>query len=222
MSDDEVLKRTSRGASVLLLVKHFRELSGDMNSKIAREILSQIESCVPVEGQPMTSACTDRMWSTYHKLRTSEDLRKKWSTYFQSSSAPANLKEYSLQTLQVLLDRALRYILSKRNTAGAKLKTESNNCDVSVREENVVRYMSGYVAVKLLKKYRKGSGHSKMKSKWKYFVKILEEMKSDEHLFDHQDTLDDYTKAWSEHIDRGGLCHVKPEVSSYTIQHAMF
>ena len=80
MSDDEVLKRTSRGASVLQLVKHFRELRGDMNSKTAREILSQIESCVPAEGQPMTSARTDRMWPTYHKLRISEDLHKKWST----------------------------------------------------------------------------------------------------------------------------------------------
>ena len=113
MSDDKVLKSTSRGASVFQLVKHFRELNGDINYKIASEILSRIESCVPAEGQPMTSACTDRMWSTYHKVRISEDLRKRWSTYFRRSSAPANLEQYSLQTLQVVLDRALQCCSSK-------------------------------------------------------------------------------------------------------------
>ena len=85
-----------------------------------------------------------------------------------------------------------------------------------MREENVLRYMSGYVAVKLLKKYRKGSANTKTKRKWKYFVRVLEEMKSDEQLLHFQDTLDDYTKKWSEHIDRGRLYHVKPEVSSYS------
>ena len=87
-----------------------------------------------------------------------------------------------------------------------------------MREENVLRYMSGYVAVKLLKKYRKGSANTKTKRKWKYFVRVLEEMKSDEQLLNFQDTLDDYItpRNGASTFDRGGLYHIKPEVSSYS------
>ena len=88
-----------------------------------------------------------------------------------------------------------------------------DDSNISEREENVVRYMSGYVAVKLLKKYRKGNASGAEKNKWRYFVRVLKEMKcEDQPVCD--DTLEDYTKAWSEQIDRGGLYHVKPEVST--------
>ena len=36
--------------------------------------------------------------------------------------------------------------------------------------------MSGYVAVKLMKKYRKGSSNKTLKKKWKYFVTVLQDM----------------------------------------------
>ena len=45
-------------------------------------------------------------------------------------------------------------------------------------------------------------------------MKVLEEMESDEQLLNCQDTVEDYTKAWSKHIDRGVLYHVKLEVST--------
>lgn len=71
--------------------------------------------------------------------------------------------------------------------------------------------MSGYIAVKLMKKYRKGSSNKTLKKKWKYFVSVLQDMESENQpLCD--DTIEDYSKAWSEHINKGGLYHVKPEV----------
>ena len=80
-----------------------------------------------------------------------------------------------------------------------------------VREENVVRYMSGYVAFHLLSKYRKSTSDPELQSKWKYFTSVLEGMKTKEEL-PCNDSIEDYSRMWSEHIDRGGLCHVKPEV----------
>ena len=73
--------------------------------------------------------------------------------------------------------------------------------------------MSGYVAVTLLKKYRKGKADSAMKNKWWYFVRVLNAMKCEDQPLCN-DTVEDYTKAWSEEIDRGSLYHVKPEVST--------
>ena len=40
---------------------------------------------------------------------------------------------------------------------------------------------------------------------------VLQSMKAEEELL-CEETVEDYSRAWSEHIDRGGLCHIKPEV----------
>ena len=124
---------------------------------------------------------------------------------------------YSRQSLQILLDRSFNHLIAERNStkAAATSKiTDESNINISKREENVVR--SGYVAVKLLKKYRKGNASSAVKNKWHYFVKILSEMKcKDQPLCN--DTVEDYTKAWSEQIDQGGLYHVKPEVTIHEL-----
>lgn len=42
------------------------------------------------------------------------------------------------------------------------------------------------------------------------FMRVLQEKESENQLL-CDDMIDDY-KLWSEHINRGGLYHVKPEV----------
>ena len=54
--------------------------------------------------------------------------------------------------------------------------------------------MSGYVAVTLLKKYRKGKADSAMKNKWRYFVRVLNAMKCEDQPLCN-DMVEDYTKA---------------------------
>lgn len=73
--------------------------------------------------------------------------------------------------------------------------------------------MSGYVAFHLSKKYGKATANSELRSKWRYFTHVLGRMKTEEQL-PCEDSIEDYSRAWSEHIDRGGLCHIKPEVST--------
>ena len=72
--------------------------------------------------------------------------------------------------------------------------------------------MAGYVTFDLLKKYREGTSNSELHSKWRYFMHVLEKMKAEEQL-QCEDNVEDYSRVWSEHIDRGGLCYIKPEVS---------
>lgn len=63
------------------------------------------------------------------------------------------------------------------------------------REENGVRYMAGYVAVKMKKKY----------PAYADFFKSIH-ISLDDGLID---TVQDYTKIWTEQVDRRGLFHVK-------------
>ena len=84
---------------------------------------------------------------------------------------------------------------------------------IPIGEENVIRYISGYVIIRLIKKYTKTTHNPQLQKKWELFLLVLRKMKAEEQLCSGN-SLDDYTRMWSDQIDRGGLYHVKPEVSS--------
>ena len=62
------------------------------------------------------------------------------------------------------------------------------------------------MAVSLLKEYRKPTKHPQLKVKWALFVHVLTEMKAVDQPGEPESMLD-YTKLWSDLIDRGGLYH---------------
>ena len=73
-------------------------------------------------------------------------------------------------------------------------------------ESNAVRYMSGYVAVSLLKKYRRPTKQPLVKEKRELFVQAVDQPGEPESVLE-------YTRLWSELIDRGGVYHIGDKVS---------
>lgn len=71
--------------------------------------------------------------------------------------------------------------------------------------------MAGYVAVKLLKRYRKKSKNSRIQIKRRLFVGVLKGMRADEQPGQPDSPLE-YTKLWSQMIDRGGLYNINDDV----------
>ena len=49
---------------------------------------------------------------------------------------------------------------------------------MSANKCNAIRYMAGYVAVKLLKKYRKAAKHPRLQLKRRLFVTVLVDMRA--------------------------------------------
>ena len=128
-----------------------------------------------------------------------------------STSLPHHLYSHSNQCFQILLDKIFKDMIAQKKESVSPVMPDDGV--LSVREENALRYMSGYVAFHLLNKYRKATADPEQSRKWKFFVHVLEKMKLEEQL-PCEDNVEDYSRAWSEHINRGGLCHTKPEVSS--------
>ena len=74
--------------------------------------------------------------------------------YSESYCSFQALKVYGRQGLQIIMDHGFRHMIAERES----LKAAGHGQQQDLRgEKNVIRYMSGYVAVKLLKKYRKGN-----------------------------------------------------------------
>ena len=217
MKSDVTLLSTSKGTFILEIFLASEKSAQSLH--IASEVCSQLESCLPPDDQKITARGLDRMWAEFHKLRFSTNLQERWKEYFCTLHTPSHLHTYNNQSLQVLLDRLFKHMISQRNathrTNSEATTMKDSNIKLSEREENVVRYtcMSGYVVVKLLKKYRNRSSNARRNTKWKSFVRVLEKMQAESQpLYGDIDTVEDYSKAWSEHIDGGGLFHVKQEL----------
>ena len=114
-------------------------------------------------------------------------------------------------TLQLILDRALKKML--RNEAESMHTTTSTAVaqELTQVESNAIRYMAGYVAVKLLKKYRRTYKNEKVLFKHKLFVQTLEKMRAYQQPGD-PDTVLEYSTLWIELIDRGGLYEINDDV----------
>ncbi len=70
---------------------------------------------------------------------------------------------------------------------------------VTIEEDNAIRYASGYVAMKLLKKYQKKESDNAV-----HFVECLSNMAS----LGEESSFYDYTLEWISSVDRGGLFSV--------------
>ena len=149
-----------------LLLDELNRIEVEKVAEIAISLISKASGCI-ISGykHKLPSAAQSSVWSTFHQLRGSQEMKQIWGV-FVSSHLPESCRQESELALQLLLDRLLKKLLHSK--ADAKKQSNASSQANSVRpltamESNAVRYMSGYVAVSLLKKYRKPtkrlSGH---------------------------------------------------------------
>ena len=100
---------------------------------------------------------------------------------------------------------------NKANSVRKVMNSESNSALTNLKK-SAVRYMAGYVAITLLKRYRKPSARPEVQLKHKLFIAVLGRMSADNQP-ESIDSLEDYSRLWSELIDHGGLYHINDQYS---------
>lgn len=113
--------------------------------------------------------------------------------------------------LQLLLDRLFKRLISIEAAENTFTMPRNSEVALTLREQNAVRYMAGYVAIKLNKKFQKKAKHPELRRKWEFFVQVLSSMEADQQV-DDVESIEDYTSTWVDLIDHGGLYQVKDEV----------
>ena len=85
----------------------------------------------------------EKMWTSYHKLRTSENFRMRWKTFFSNcqSDKTSEIHPVLYQRLtDILYKKMLGRKMALHRTAGEA------DCDpLTITEENALRYAAGYV-----------------------------------------------------------------------------
>ena len=221
LQEEEIIKRSPRGKKVREIL-HYLEKHCDrpIFTEIAVTVITKLQSCIDSGNKyKLPSISQGCMWNAFHKLRNSDDMKRVWSTFVAAMEVPQPCCTESQLAMQLMMDRVLKKMIEKRANAMEHLCTHRNAlAPLTMRERSAIRYMAGFVAIKLLKRYREPSKHEQVKFKRQLFVQVLKRMSAADQS-DTVDSVDDYTRLWSELIDRGGLYHINDEVctTSFTI-----
>lgn len=205
---EELIKRSPRGQKVSTLLQVIAGVKDIDN--ISHHLMALVNKCILASSKnKLPSAAQASLWSTFHRLRCSQAMKVPWDDFIRSN-IPSSLQQESTLCFQLILDRMLKAEVRKR-VEGQECAAKCCVRPLTLIERNTVRYMAGYVAFKLIKKFTKIAKNSRVQTKRNLFVHVLKGMKADNQPGEPE-TLLDYTKVWTELVDRGGLYHVKDNV----------
>ena len=156
----------------------------------ARILLSTLNSCFKSKKNIRDEK--EHMWTRYHILRCSPNFHDAWQNFMSHSiktEAQPSFYQHVSQTVFTKLI-GLRYVAAESSENSSPVqKTELTNI-----EENVLRYLAGYLCNKIQKQLEKTNKYEQLL--------VVSDMSGCE-MNDGKDT-----ESWTNIMDRGGLWHV--------------
>ena len=202
------MKRSPMGKKVNQLLDKVCQMDEGAVDEIAILLVSRIIKCI-IAGKKLKlpSASRAYIWASFHQLRCKVEIKQGWNKFLLKSSGCPRVAHLALL---LVLDRILKQILADQ--AHRVRRTQVTTVTkLTPMESNAVRYMAGYVALKLLKQFKKPTQNPRIEEKRELFVKVLQSMKAENQPGEPESVLD-YTTLWAELIDRGGLYHINDQV----------
>ena len=176
----------------------------DMFLRFSITLVGALMSCFPAMS----------LWGEFHKARLSEKVHAAWckltsSTFLEQGTIAI--------AFQLLVTFCMKILIKKKSDEQSPVH-EVHVCEVhelSLREKNVIRYVAGYVILKLRNKVSKRRKRT-VDSKEQWFYSILTSSSMPDtsmcHLFS---SIEEYTEQWVEQRARGGLYSINEEVQMH-------
>ena len=174
---------------------------GEQSRKAVEEFNNKLETslkeCIQNAVQQGSSVDAQCLWSSYQKLIVSPAFRanSNWEGFFRMASVPPSALVYQSAT-QKLMD-----CLVRKQLPIPEASTSSQVQELTYIEENVLRYVCGYIIKALKNKLTKSLSNPK------HLILGLDSMITEDGEGDGRDVGSDSTE-WIHCIDRGGLIHV--------------
>ena len=156
-----------------------------------QKLVVKLQECVDKALAASGKMHSDRIWTAYHTLRTSDVYVCDWQCIIEK----AGLKEGSAICFQCIGDFILKKLI--KTTYPVTITKAHMNSTLTYEETNAVRYAAGFV-LRTMKKNIEKSMHAHKADLLLCLAQLL----------DTGDAEVDESKDWLEIVDRGGLCHV--------------
>ena len=209
--NEEHLQSTSRGHNVIALGTFVVE-QGDCKASvdIAMQLCSQVNNLLEgsKKNRRLPTAIIGKVWSNFHKLRFNDHIQDLWGKYLIAICTSAALRREAKLLFQLLLDRILKRLIAAEASDCSAATRPEQLVAPTLREQNAIQYMAGYVVRKMKRKFKGESKQPEMQKKRDLFLCVLSAMESKDH--DAISSIES-TCNWVEMIDREGLCHVNDD-----------
>nr|XP_054774354.1 uncharacterized protein LOC129282483 [Lytechinus pictus] len=191
-------------AEISALVLKIKELPISQLQDIFATILKSVWE-VTERGRHMAvgSSSNAVLWKGFHELRLNDGLATKWQEFVVGLDV--EISEFSIGfLLQGVLEGTVKTILGIRNEH--KEHETASREEFSIHDEQVLRYVAGFVPFALRKRYRRQK--SQVASE---FVRFLDGLRAKEDNHTQADSFLAYTSVWTTVQNRGGLFEVHDE-----------
>ena len=147
------------------------------------------------------------LWKLIHNYKVNERLIKEWDIYLQQYNDDSSSYLYLLDTFVMNI---VNYVIEFENRQKCKnLPMTPKEVPLNDNEQQILRYVSGYIVFALKKKYNLLSKSSKSKEVAIAALQLLGTFMKCQISKVHNSL--DFTHRWVEQVNRGGLAEVKDE-----------
>ena len=213
LQKEKILSHSEKGPFVIQIVQVL--LQDKQNPSVvamAMKIFARLETCLAAGTKHrLPSSIQKKIWSSFHVARFDETVIKAWDTHIMKLKLPEVLQCYTSVAFEIIFDRLMKALIKEQKKSISTCLEPKEVPILGHREKNVIHYMSGFVAVRLIKRYSRHTTNPKLKRKRQLFLGVLKNMRAEEQTY-CLDSCEDYTRIWTEQIDRGGLYKINPQV----------
>jgi hypothetical protein len=181
--------------SLTALVKASEEGENAVFEKFCKDIMTCIHDCFRHFRSVLPHLAKVRAHRDFHQARIT-NIPTIWKSLTSVAEPPVNIEPINVQAVsRHLFDGCMEdfFALLQAPVAAEKSKEEVK---LLADEENVLRYASGYIGMKLLKQFKRAKGR-----KTAQFRECLSHMARE----GEDSSFYAYTREWMDSIDRGGL-----------------
>ncbi len=171
-------------------------------STFAAKLVSQLEPALTQSGANC-QARREKMWGTYHAIRSSDDFSSSWAKFLKESCKCDACPIFYQYVTDKIFQRLI--VVHFPVTSGSGDHTAVPSDSLSYEEGNVLRYAAGYVCRSVRKRI---ASHARSKE----LLLCLEELLVESE--DGDDDNDDRcfsSSDWTDLANRGGLLRVTDE-----------
>lgn len=150
--EDEIVRTSSRGSGVLELLEAMQSKVEEEEWKLlGEELLNMVLRCVsgPCERKRVALS---QVWRNFHLSRLSSVIRARWNSCISMLYVSPNASKESELTLQLIFKRLMHALVKQMVSSSNKAVKTTPLAGLSEKEENVVRYVAGYMVMKPKKK----------------------------------------------------------------------